>query len=220
VDPLIPEALRIYRRYQLEVVEALGFCPWAEHARKEGRVKPWVMPAEGFDVEESLVAVADMANDPQVDIGLLIYPRLSVERHEFQRLVRDLGNADDTRWPRGEVPMAMAAFHPEAEADLEDSARLVPFIRRSPDPTIQLVRLEVLRRLRGTEPSGTGFVDPDLIARGGLPDLAARKPIHERVADENLETVERMGVAEVETILADIRADRARSYARLSDTRS
>jgi hypothetical protein len=175
------------------------------------------MPRPEFDLEEALAVVHELAGRPDVDIGLLIYPRLSVSREEFARLVRVLGNADDRRWPRGEVPMAMAAFHPDAKAELGDPARLVPFIRRSPDPTLQLVRLEVLNKLRGTEPSGTGFVDPELLARRGLSAIAGsvRTPLHERVAEDNLETVRRVGVGAIEAILADIRADRDRSYARI-----
>jgi hypothetical protein len=214
VDPLVPEALRIYQRYQLEVVEAFGFCPWATHAREEGRVQPRVMPSATFDVDEGLSAIAEMAADRDVDIGLLIYPRIEVTREEWGRAVRVLGNADEARWPTGQVPMAMAAFHPDAEADLTDPARLVPFIRRSPDPTIQLVRLETLRRLRGTEQAGTGYVDPAMLARGELPDLVTRVPLHERVASDNRDKVREVGVEEVEEVLADIRADRERSYAR------
>ncbi len=220
MDPLTTEALRIYRRYQLEVVEGFGFCPWAAHAREEGRVKPLVMPAPVFDLDEELAAVRRMAEDPDVDIGLLIHPRLEVTREEWGRLVRELGNADDARWPTGEVPLAMAAFHPDAAADLGDPARLVPFIRRSPDPTIQLVRLETLRRLRGREQAGTGYVDPAMLARGELPELITRVPLHERVASDNRDKVREVGVEHVEAVLADIRADRDRSYARVSRSAS
>ncbi len=215
MDPLIPEALRIYRRYQLEVVEAFGFCPWATHAREEGRVKPRAMPSPTFDVAEGLSAIAEMAADPDIDIGLLIYPRLEVSRAQWARAVRELGNADEARWPTGEVPMALAAFHPDAEADASDPARLVPFIRRSPDPTIQLVRLETLRKLRGTEQAGTGYVDPAMLAKGELPELVTRVPLHERVAADNLDKVLDVGVERVEAVFADIRADRERSYARV-----
>jgi hypothetical protein len=155
-----------------------------------------------------------MATDSNVDIGLLIYPRITPSREEWGRLVRALGNADEARWPTGEVPMAMAAFHPDAEADTSDPARLVPFIRRSPDPTIQLVRLETLRRLRGTEQAGTGYVDPAMLARGEFPDIVTRVPLHERVAADNRDKVREVGVARIEEVLADIRADRERSYAR------
>ncbi|RLB46466.1 MAG: hypothetical protein DRJ42_27615 [Deltaproteobacteria bacterium] len=218
MDPIIAEALRIYRRYQLEIVEGLGFCPWAEQARLDGRVEVRVFPSPEFDVQQGLVVVEELASNPEVDIGLLIYPRLGVDRTAFERLVRDLGNADDAQRIRGTVPMAMAAFHPDAPADRGSPARLVPFIRRSPDPTIQLVRLSVLQKIRGTESAGTGFVDPKLIARGELPSFVDRTPLHERVATANLGTVERLGVERIEEILRDIRRDRDESYAALADS--
>ncbi len=40
--------------------------------------------------------------------------------------------------------------------------------------------------------------------------------LHERVADKNRETIEEMGVAEAEAILAEIQADRDASYRRLA----
>ena len=64
----------------------------------------------------------------------------------------------------GESPFAMAAFHPDAAADLDDPERLIPFLRRTPDPTIQLVRQEALERVRGRHPQGTAFVDPQLFS--------------------------------------------------------
>jgi hypothetical protein len=89
----------------------------------------------------------------------------------------------------------------------------VPFIRRSPDPTIQLIRRSVLESVRRPSDGGTGYIDPSSIT-----DLVAffknppKPPLHERVAQANLEQIQRVGVAPVELALNDIRADRARAY--------
>ena len=40
------EALRVYRRYMLEVVEGFTLCPWAAAARRDGHVVECVILAE------------------------------------------------------------------------------------------------------------------------------------------------------------------------------
>jgi len=116
--------------------------------------------------------------------------------------------------------MAMAAFHPDAAPDFEAPHRMVPFVRSAPDPTIQLVRCAVLDAVRRPADQGTGYVDPTQI---DLASLLASRPaplLHERVAATNLETFRRVGIDRVEAVLADIRRDRARSYAALGEDRA
>ena len=47
-----------------------------------------------------------------------------------------------------------------------------------------------------------------------------RKPLHERVAEMNLENVCAHGVAAIEAVLADIREDRDVAYARALEGRA
>src|SRR5262249_32562635 len=51
---LSEEAVRVYRRYQIEIVEALNLCPWAERARLEGRVREVVSDFRSDDLAEPL----------------------------------------------------------------------------------------------------------------------------------------------------------------------
>lgn len=220
LEALEREAIRIYRRYSTEVVEALGICPWAQKARRDGRVRERVMLEPVFDLRAAVEATRSMGADPQVAIGLLIFPRLVVDRVGFERLVAQLREAYGASSGQAEVELALAAFHPEASADTGSPDRLVPFLRRSPDPTVQLVRRSVLAEVRRNHGHGTGFVDPSMLDLRALLDGPARLPLHERVAQANLETVRRIGVDHVESILEDIRRDRDASYAALGVTRS
>ena len=218
-EALIAEALRIYRRFAVEVVEGLSLCPWAEHARKSGRVTERVLLTERRDVSAVQAVIAEHAERADVEILLVIFPRLTLDRRGFALFVADLARAEADRHEIGTVPFAMAAFHPDAPADLSDAERLIPFLRRSPDPTIQLVRRSVLEAVRQRAPEGTEFVDlrlldPKVLEADRTPSLRAR------IAEENLHTVRRVGVAEIERLLADIRADRDASYARALATRS
>lgn len=208
-SPLAREAIRVYGRYEVEVVEAYTLCPWAERSRREGHTRQLVLD-EPLDADRVLAAIDVLAADQRVEVGFLLFPCCTLPRVAFERFVSGVRDRDQQRG----AAFAAAAFHPDAAADLSDPYRLVPFIRRSPDPTIQLIRRSVLESVRRPGDGGTGYIDPSSIT-----DLVAffknppKPPLHERVAQANLEQVERVGVAAVEHVLADIQADRARAYA-------
>jgi hypothetical protein len=208
------EAIRLYRRYQLEIVEALKLCPWAERARLDGRVREQVLGWPCPNYEAPLAAIDDMARDPRIEIGLLLFPTARVASSDFERFVSRLVDEDARVRELGTTPFALAAFHPDAKADLSEPERLISFLRRTPDPTIQLVRCETLDRVRGGFPDGTAFVDINFISTLGQ-SREDTLPLRERIARANLRTVERAGVVDVERRLEDIRTDRNRSYARL-----
>jgi hypothetical protein len=213
-DPLCREAIRIYRRYQTEVVEALTLCPWAERARLDRRVHERVLTADVPDVAASLTAIAELDRQPEVEVGLLIYPRLALTRATFERFVADLVQADAQLHKARRAPFAMAAFHPDAEADMTDPERLVPFVRRTPDPTVQLIRLASLEGVREGFFEGTQFIDVRQLVAGLT--AAETRPLRERIARANHRTVERLGVEELERRFAAIRADRDAAYAALA----
>ena len=209
------EALRVYRRYMLEVVEGFTLCPWAAAARRDGHVVEHVILAENQgDPQQSLTLLKSLEAHLQTDIALFIYPDLELDRLGFEGFVRTLREQDAARWEVGEIPFAMAAFHPDARADLKEPERLIPFLRRTPDPTIQVVRRAALDRVRGNSQEGTSFFD--LADLGTLP-LPQKEPLslRQRIAQANLDTTLEVGVETLETLFQDIRRDRDESYARL-----
>lgn len=210
------EAVRLFRRYEVEIVQELKLCPWAERSRLDGRVQERVLLSREPDQAPALEAISSLESDPRLEIGLLLFPRLEVTQPEHERFVSCLVDADAARRELGTAPFAMAAFHPDARADLSNPERLVPFLRRTPDPTIQLVRVSVLDRVREGFNEGTQFVDLRALSSLG----AAREetlPLRERIARGNLKMVRRVGPDEVERRLLEIRKDRDATYARLRD---
>jgi hypothetical protein len=210
----VREALRVHRRYQVEVVEGCGLCPWAEAARLAGRVSERVILQTSVDgVEASLAAIDDLAAEPATDVAFLVYPRLAVARAPFEEFAARLREADSPRHELGRVPFVLAVFHPDAEPDTGDPERLIPFLRRTPDPTLQLVRAAALDAVRSLSSQGTQFVSMASFepSPGGPPQV----PLRERIARTNLATVSRMGVDAVRRALDDIRRDRDESYARI-----
>ena len=212
------EALRVYERYAVEVVEAFQLCPWARRARLDGQVRTDVLVQPAPDVGLILGQLDEIFRDQRIEVGLILLPRVTWDRHGFRRFVEEVrvGHAAGHAAARalGPPSLAMAAFHPRAPIDLGTAARLVTFLRRTPDPTIQIVRQTALAAVRGPETSGSVYCAP-----GAVLDLAALAaaplPMADRVAESNLATVQRAGAERVEAILDDIRADRDRAYAAL-----
>ena len=209
------EALRVYRRYMLEVVEGFTLCPWAAAARRDGHVVEAVILAENqADPQQSLTLLDSLEGQLQTDIALFIYPDLELDRLGFESFVRTVRERDAARHEVGTIPFAMAAFHPDARPDLNGPERLIPFLRRTPDPTIQVVRRSALDRVRGTSQEGTSFFD--LHSLGTLP-LPQKEPVslRQRIAQANLDTTLEVGVDTLEALFQDIRRDRDESYARI-----
>lgn len=214
---LTRECLRVYRRYAVEIVESLGFCPYAERCRTEGRTREVVVLDRTLALDRALAEVDAIARGaPHVEVALLLFPRADVSRLALARFVERLRAAHQAA-PGGLV-MAMEGFHPDAQPDLRAPERLVPFVRRTPDPTIQLVRHSVLDRVRRATPSGTAFFDPGTTDLAALLREPAPRPLHERIAEANHATVAARGVDEVRARLDDILRDRDASYAAIGET--
>lgn len=226
VDPdrdarLAAEALRVYRRYQIEIIEGHSFCPWAMRARKDGEVRERLV-LQGEPTHADVLAVIDgVAADTSIVIGLVIFPRLMLDRLEFEHFVSDVRTAYETRSRPSRPALVMACFHPNAAPDLRSAARAVPFIRSSPDPTIQLVRTSVLDAIHASEsPHGSVFLDPKKMSLEQMMAANAQsEPLHERVARANLATIEDRGVDAIRAQIEDIHRDRDDSYARLGERR-
>jgi hypothetical protein len=115
----------------------------------------------------------------------------------------------------GAAVIAIEGFHPEAAADTASPERLTPFVRRTPDLTLQLTRLAALDKVRRGTPQGTAFFDPSRMDLSSFIEDDEKRPLHERIAEMNLETVQRLGVEGVRRRMDDILRDRDEAYARI-----
>lgn len=207
------EALRVYERYAVEVIEGFGFCPWASEARRKGEVQ--VAVALGPPAPTDTLALMEhLAVQPQLAIGLIVYPEARLDRTAFQHFAAEVRNADKVRHADHSPVWAVADFHPDAEPDLENAERLVAYVRRSPDPTLQLVRHQVLDRIRRGDDSGTRFLDLQTIdlTQLSIATEPEHEPLHARVAARNLRTVQSLGIDAIEDRIRDIHADRHATY--------
>jgi hypothetical protein len=208
------EAVRLHRRYQTEVVQAYGLCPWAERATHEGRVRERVvLQTDEAVLGPTLDAIAEWSHDATADVAFVIYPRLPLSRQQFHDFAARVRTADAVRHELGSIPFVFAAFHPDAEPDTGDPERLIPFLRRTPDPTLQLLRASALDGIRSTASQGTQFVDIASIEASLTGQ--AQPPLRERIARTNLATARRVGLDAMKRRFEDLRRDRDEAYGAL-----
>lgn len=212
---LAAQAVRLHDRYMLEVVEPLGLCPWARRARQSGHTCQHVVldNREDAALDATTAVIEAWAPDESIEVGFAIFPRLVIDRSTFDRFVASVTQRQTKLHEVGSVPFVMAGFHPEARPDVNTPERLIPFLRRTPDPCIQIVRSKVLEAVRANTPQGTSFVDAATFDFTRPHDDEI--PLRERIARQNLASVTKFGLAELGRLLDDIRADRDRTYAAL-----
>jgi hypothetical protein len=211
-DELVRQAQRLTERYIREVVLNFGLCPWAPSALETKRVA--ITPILGkFRGRSSAPAAASallakLNSTPQtVELVLAPYPELSMTRPEFDDVARELRLLDR------EKNFALAAFHPAPVAEMTEPSRAAMFLRRSPDPMIQVVRSDVLAQIGAAEGEGTTFVElGSLLAALVNPES---RSIRSRVLEHNFATLRREGPPRFEAIFQDLLEDRSQSYERI-----
>lgn len=209
----IQETLRLNQRYSEEIVERFQLCPWAKAAREASRVVRHVQLQRDDDWGPVLATLESWAQLDEVDVGLLLFPRLQLDRTHFQSFTNALIERDRKRCGHASSPFALAAFHPEAALDLGSPDRLVSFLRRTPDPTIQVVWMSALARVRGSEVAGTQFIDLATVSLQTLP--RPERTLRERIAKHNWATAQERQ-AELIAAIEDLRRDREQTHLRLS----
>lgn len=194
------EVFRLLTRYLVEVVERWDLCPWARNARQRGEVGMEVV--WGTPTRDAWVAAAQrQLARPGVQVAMIVAPELGIDRIDLHDVRNNVSTAVEIA--------GVAEFHPDAEIDLVSPSRLVPFIRRSPDPLLQLVPLAILDAIRGAPPA----VDRvDQIRMLGGQAKPMKRDAGDRIADANHAAISATR-DEVIATLDDIAADRVRSYA-------
>ena len=223
-DARVAASLARNDRYLHEFVEALALCPWARHCRELGRLGRTVLleaggPAgsesQGHLVHAALSALQEFAARPasELEIGLLIFPALAPclrEGHQgargFEQFVVALREAMQRAFAATGPPFYCVAFHPEFGMDLADENRAVRFIRRSPDPTIQLVRISVLDAARGDAAGSTRYVDASRMTSEELMALQSPLSISEKITLGNFETLQREGPERLRALLEGMKS--------------
>ncbi len=209
-------ALAANARWTQQVIEAGNYCPFARRAREQQRAMALVS-FDRVDLDEpensadALFGHADrLASDERAEVVQVIFPLLEVTPDRWQRYAKGLTAAVHRRRGQGSV-FAVAAFHPELPWSDAGPQTIVPLLRRTPDPTIQWLRLDVLHRVREGRPEGDVAL-PDGPERAlKLLKQAQRPPLSEVVAQANWDTARGQGLEALEARLRELtRAAHAR----------
>ena len=187
-------------------METFDLCPWARAARTGGELAVAIL--WGTPVIDAWVAAAEaVLARPLTRVAMVVAPELVATPAELREIRSDVA--------RRVAIAGVADFHPDAPFDVATPARLVPYLRRSPDPMLQLVPHAILASVRTPQPRYATL--DQLQALQGLA-AAPKGDIGDRIAAINHARVAEDG----ETIaakLAEIRADRDASYARVGISR-
>jgi hypothetical protein len=198
VESIEAAALARNDRYLREFVEALELCPFARKCRESGRLARRVLRGERpAEATAAAVRELELTSEEQVEVALLIYPEFAGDLRAFEEFRDDV---------RGSLRLFYCvAFHPALPMDLSDANRAVSFLRRSPDPTLQLVRISTLDRVRSGRPSGSTYLDPARLSPDELRSTVRRLSVSEQIAEANLGTLQREDPARIAQLLADLR---------------
>jgi hypothetical protein len=209
----VAEVLRMNDRFTLEIVERFNLCPYARAARLCGKSYREVLLQRDLRIEPTLEVIARLERDPDpADVVQLIYPCLVSSAREFDGFSAQVRNARAASAPARPV-YVHAVFHPDHPYDPRTPDSLVPFFRRTPDPTIQLVRPATEQSMHAQDTLDVAVAEAERFLRGE----PLRQPLvtpSQRITQDNFAMILREGPEALEAIHQAIRQDRARSYAR------
>lgn len=195
-------------------VEALQLCPFARPCREAGRLHRRALGARGglpgtpafaalAQAAAAAVRAVEALPPETVEVALLLFPRLDEALAQGPEAARAFGRLPAAVAAALGRPSAFycVAFHPDLPEDLSDEHRAVGVCRRSPDPTLQLVRASVLEAARG--PQGAVFLpaDPATLSRAAAAG-APPEPLSVRIARANLASLRREGAERIRALLA------------------
>ena len=201
-ESVAAEALRLNDRYVREVVEAFNVCPFARGARLSGAAVREVSLLDACDPGAIVDVVERHERGPsEVSVVQVIYPRLKVSALAFDALVSAARALRAAREPT--PPFALASFHPGLALDASTPDALVAFFRRTPDPTIQLVRRSVIEALTRDPDAYAAQVERFLRGEASPPPSVAA-----RITRDNFDRVARDGPEVIAAIYAAIARDR------------
>jgi hypothetical protein len=185
------EVHRVHRRYAAEVVAKNGFCPFLKDV-DTGFGRFCVMLDPEPDTEEALATVRVAATS----VIHLVYPCTPWPASPFEKFAGRLGELLKKSL---RDPPVMATFHPTLLGDGSNPFRLVGLLRRAPDPFVQLIP-------EGLHEGGTMFA--------GAADLEETTTGEELdPAKANFAKIHGGFLEKLVALMAEIRADRDRSYA-------
>ncbi len=213
LEQMQSEALRVNRRYLEEFLEKYAFCPYSRGGRRKNTVHQYVYYCDSHDAAPLVQLMAEVARDPQQVVVQVIMPAIQVAPSDWIRFSHDL-TAYGHAQIGGAPVLACAPLHPELPYNTEGPEAMIPLFRRTPDPTIQWVRLDGLAAIYEGRGADTVFVEAKSIL-DYLATASTRPNLYQRIAETNAAMAKRLTFPVVEALLREIARDAQKSYARI-----
>ena len=194
MESIEAQALARSDRYLRDFVEALELCPFAKRCREAGRLVRRVVLGDALQGALAALATVSELREEQCEVALLLFPGFTAGLDAFREMCAEVRT-------RARL-FHCVAFHPDLPMDLSDPNRAVAFVRRAPDPTLQLVRIATLERVRGERTGGSRYIGATRLAEG-TPD--APISLSEQIARANLHSLQQHDPAELARLLASLR---------------
>jgi hypothetical protein len=206
-------AIEANERYLVDIVEGHAFCPFSRGGRAQGQTARFVHYCSEKDPAAIVERMVEAAQNPDLVVLQVILPGIQIAPEAWIALCNQLTALGNRRLSKVSDVFAVAALHPELPFQTTNPFTLIPLFRRSPDPTIQWVRLDGLKALYEGRTSDTTIVDPSEI--DGLELGKERTPLFDQIAESNQEMARRLGIDEVEQALAEISRSAQDRYAEI-----
>ena len=207
------EAAKANDRYLREFLEDHSFCPFARAGRLDGSSARRIIYFDDPDPEALIELMVEVAQDKKRAVTQVIFPLIQVAPHEWREFCLALTDHGHARLG-GSKELAVAPLHPQLPYTEESPSTLVTLFRRSPDPTIQWVRLDALAEIYKGRSGERRFVPPEEIA-AYLSQPHEEKNLYDRIAETNRQMAERLGLPKVEAMLSEYHQDAQAAYARI-----
>ena len=186
--------------YLRNVVETFNLCPFARQCRQTGKLQRIVLTSADVAAElRATLLTLQQTTDDDFEVALVIAPLFVGDHAQFEAMLRRVEAQVGTDLAHiGAVGTCFAvAFHPQLPFGTAQPHQLVGLFRRSPDPTVQLVRRSLLDRVR----KGHGehrYVDVGEMSTAetilaAAATLAGRISLSERIALNNEQTWQHQG---------------------------
>ena len=188
-------------RYIVEFLEEHAFCPFSKPGRAQGKTVRYVHYAASQSIAPLVALMEKASGDPRRMVVQVIFPMLEVGAEEWIQFSNEITVIANRNLGAGSDVYAVAAMHPHLPYERSNPAAMLPLLRRSPDPTIQWVRLDDLEALYEGRSGDTKVVDLDDPSTLLAPE--EQTPLFDRITEANLKMAEELGFPEVEHALSD-----------------
>lgn len=212
-DAILAEALRANNRYLEEFLEAYAFCPFARGGRLAGTSIRRTHYYDGKEPDALLEMMVEVAADKDRVVTQVILPLIDVAPQSWRDFCHLLTDRGHERLG-GDPVLAVAPLHPNLSYQVTNANTVITLFRRTPDPTIQWVRLDALAEIYEGRTGSERFVPPERVLEVLLQG-PARPGLYERIAETNLAMARRLGFENIERLLREISEQAQENYKRL-----